>query len=95
MLKVGKGDDIVLVLIFHENFLNMIFEITSFACSCHYPRMLCHVFWSQVEYKIVCFISYRLHTTFHQLGNLFKSLSLHTVSRLLSVEVFSIISVLQ
>ena len=25
-------------------------------CSCHYPRMLCHVFWSQVEYKIVCFI---------------------------------------
>ena len=22
-----------------------------------YPRMLCHVFWSQVEYKIVCFIS--------------------------------------
>ena len=28
----------------------------SFACSCHYPRMLCHVFWSQVEYKIVCFI---------------------------------------
>ena len=29
----------------------------SFACSCHYPRMLCHVFWSQVEYKIVCFIS--------------------------------------
>ena len=21
-----------------------------------YPRMLCHVFWSQVEYKIVCFI---------------------------------------
>ena len=26
-------------------------------CSCHYPRMLCHVFWSQVEYKIVCFIS--------------------------------------
>ena len=21
----------------------------SFACSCHYPRMLCHVFWSQVE----------------------------------------------
>ena len=30
----------------------------SFACSCHYPRMLCHVFWSQVEYKIVCFIYY-------------------------------------
>ena len=30
----------------------------SFACSCHYPRMLCHVFWSQVEYKIVCFISW-------------------------------------
>ena len=29
----------------------------SFACSCHYPRMLCHVFWSQVKYKIVCFIS--------------------------------------
>ena len=29
----------------------------SFVCSCHYPRMLCHVFWSQVEYKIVCFIS--------------------------------------
>ena len=29
----------------------------SFACSCHYPRMLCHVFWSQVDYKIVCFIS--------------------------------------
>ena len=28
----------------------------SFACNCHYPRMLCHVFWSQVEYKIVCFI---------------------------------------
>ena len=28
----------------------------SFVCSCHYPRMLCHVFWSQVEYKIVCFI---------------------------------------
>ena len=28
----------------------------SFACSCHYPRMLCHVFWCQVEYKIVCFI---------------------------------------
>ena len=28
----------------------------SFACSCPYPRMLCHVFWSQVEYKIVCFI---------------------------------------
>ena len=28
----------------------------SFACSCHYPRMLCHVFWSQVEYKIVYFI---------------------------------------
>ena len=28
----------------------------SFACSCHYPRMLCHVFWSQVGYKIVCFI---------------------------------------
>ena len=26
-------------------------------CSCHYPRMLCHIFWSQVEYKIVCFIS--------------------------------------
>ena len=26
-------------------------------CSCHYPRMLCHVFWNQVEYKIVCFIS--------------------------------------
>ena len=25
----------------------------SFACSCHYPRTLCHVFWSQVEYKIV------------------------------------------
>ena len=25
-------------------------------CSCHYPRMLCHVFRSQVEYKIVCFI---------------------------------------
>ena len=24
--------------------------------SCHYPRMLCHVFWSQVEYKIICFI---------------------------------------
>ena len=23
---------------------------------CAYPRMLCHVFWSQVEYKIVCFI---------------------------------------
>ena len=22
-----------------------------------YPRMLCHVFWSQVEYQIVCFIS--------------------------------------
>ena len=31
----------------------------SFVCSCHYPRMLCHVFWSQVEYKIVCFISLR------------------------------------
>ena len=30
----------------------------SFVCSCHYPRMLCHVFWSQVEYKIVCFIYY-------------------------------------
>ena len=29
----------------------------SFACGCHYPRMLCHVFWSQIEYKIVCFIS--------------------------------------
>ena len=29
----------------------------SFACSCHYPRMPCHVFWSQAEYKIVCFIS--------------------------------------
>ena len=28
----------------------------SLACSCHYPRMLCHVFWSQVEYKIICFI---------------------------------------
>ena len=26
-------------------------------CSCHsYPRIQCHVFWSQVEYKIVCFI---------------------------------------
>ena len=25
-------------------------------CSCHYPRMLCHGFWSQVEYKIICFI---------------------------------------
>ena len=25
-------------------------------CSCYYPRMLCHVFWSQVKYKIVCFI---------------------------------------
>ena len=22
------------------------------------PRMLCHIFWSQVEYKIVCFIYY-------------------------------------
>ena len=22
-----------------------------------YPKMLCHIFWSQVEYKIVCFIS--------------------------------------
>ena len=31
--------------------------VLSFACSCHYPRMLCQVFWSQVEYKIVCFIS--------------------------------------
>ena len=30
-------------------------------CSCHYPRMLCHIFWSQVEYKIVCFISQALH----------------------------------
>ena len=30
----------------------------SFVCSCHYPRMLCHVFWSQVEYKIVCFIPF-------------------------------------
>ena len=28
----------------------------SFVCSCHYPRMLCYVFCSQVEYKIVCFI---------------------------------------
>ena len=30
----------------------------SFVCSCHSrdPRMLCRVFWSQVEYKIVCFI---------------------------------------
>ena len=28
----------------------------SFACSCHYPRMLCHVFWSKVD-KIVCFIT--------------------------------------
>ena len=35
----------------------------SFACSCHYPRMLCHVFWSQVEYKIVCFITGRLQYT--------------------------------
>ena len=26
-------------------------------CSCHYPRMLCHIFWSQVEYEIICFIS--------------------------------------
>ena len=26
-----------------------------------YPRMLCQVFWSQVEYKIVCFISF-IHT---------------------------------
>ena len=28
----------------------------SFSCGCHYPRMLCHVFWSQVEYKIIRFI---------------------------------------
>ena len=27
--------------------------------SCHYPRMLCHVFCSQAEYKIVCFIPVR------------------------------------
>ena len=26
-------------------------------CSCHYPRMLCYVFWSQIEYRIVCFIT--------------------------------------
>ena len=32
-------------------------------CSCHYPRMLCHVFWSQVEYKIVCFIIIRVQCT--------------------------------
>ena len=24
-------------------------------------RMLCHVFWSQVEYKIVCFITDNYH----------------------------------
>ena len=35
----------------------------SFACICHYPRMLCHVFWSQVEYKIVCFIT--VHVTIY------------------------------
>ena len=35
----------------------------SFACSCHYPRMLCHVFWSQVEYKIVYFIYLRMTAT--------------------------------
>ena len=23
----------------------------SFACSCHYPRMLCHVFWSQLSIR--------------------------------------------
>ena len=43
----------------------------SFACSCHYPRMLCHVFWSQVEYKIVCFISAVLgNVVNHDLGKL-------------------------
>ena len=29
-------------------------------CSCHYPRMLCHVFLSQVEYKFVCFVFMQL-----------------------------------
>ena len=42
----------------------------SFACSCHYPRMLCHVFWSQVEYKIVCFIYWLKMTNFRGRGGI-------------------------
>ena len=54
----------------------------SFACSCHYPRMLCHVFWSQVEYKIVYFINNRVSSLdvipFHMILILFGALSAGT-----------------
>ena len=30
--------------------------LASFVYSCHSILECCHVFWSQVEYKIVCFI---------------------------------------
>ena len=41
-----------------------------------YPGMLCHVFWSQVEYKIICFtfITEMYVPSAEKAGNVSKSI---------------------
>ena len=55
----------------------------SFVYSCHSILECCNVFWSQVEYKIVCFISLRVLYEYRNFSLLKNNSLTATAKRLL------------